>query len=73
MIGYRFAVKAGLVYEILSIIKLVLNYPMEGLYVAVVCRATRRYEAMFDPIPGKRLLKPAVSCALVHEKHRLNS
>ena len=63
LITYRFSVKIGLVYEVLCAIKLVLNYPMESFYIAVVCRATRRDETMLDPITRKRLLKSAPSCA----------
>ena len=63
LIAYRFAVEVRLVYETLSAIELVPNYAMEGLYAAIVCRATRRYKAMFDAIPCKHLLKSAVSCA----------
>ena len=63
LITYRFSVKIGSVYEVLCAIKLVLYYPMESFYIAVVCWTTRRYETMFYFITRKRLLKSAPSCA----------
>ena len=63
LIAYRFVVEVRLVYGALGAIELAPNYAMESFYAAIVCRATRRYEAMFNSIPHKRLLKSAVSCA----------
>jgi len=63
LIAYRFAVEVSLVYEIFSAIELVFDNAMEGFSVAVICRATWRYAAMFDAIACKRLLKSTMSCA----------